>query len=76
MESFEDDSRRSESIAPRQVQMDDNQYSDGKIRGFRDAPMRALVAGGALVVPVNAPYQWYWRNLIFFAVLFLVGFSN
>jgi hypothetical protein len=53
--------------------MDDNQYSDGKIRGFGDALMRALVVGGALVVAVNAPYQWYWRILIFFAVLFLVG---
>jgi hypothetical protein len=50
--------------------MDDNPYSDGKIRS---RIVRAIAVGTALVIAVNVPYAWYWRVLIFLGLSFLVG---
>ena len=44
-----------------------------RFRGFGDAIARAVVVGTALVVAVNSPFEWYWRVLIFFAIMFLIG---
>jgi hypothetical protein len=46
---------------------------DGRIRSTKGAIVRALIVGVAIVVAWNAPYEWYWRVAIFFAIMFLVG---
>ena len=51
--------------------MPDNPY--GKIRGHRDAIIRAIVIGVAIVVAWNLPFAWYWRLAIFVAIMFVVG---
>jgi hypothetical protein len=53
--------------------MQDNPYSDGKIRGHADAIVRAIVVGLAIVVAWNAPYAWYSRAAIFAAIMFMLG---
>jgi hypothetical protein len=53
--------------------MDQNPYSDGRIRSHGDAIVRAIVLGVALVVAWNAPYAWYWRVLVFVVIMFVVG---
>jgi hypothetical protein len=48
-------------------------YRDGKIRGYPDAIIRAIVVGVAIVVAWNAPFEWYWRVAIFVGIMVLVG---
>jgi hypothetical protein len=53
--------------------MDENPYSDGKIRSHADAIIRAIVTAMAALAAWNAPYAWYWRIGIFVLIMFLVG---
>ena len=53
--------------------MDENPYSDGKIRGHTDAIIRAIVVAAAIFVAWNAPYAWYWRIGTFVAIMFVLG---
>ena len=52
---------------------DENPYSDGKVRGHMDAIIRAVVVAVALFLLWQAPFLWYWRVAIFFALMLIVG---
>jgi len=53
--------------------MEENPYSDGKIRSTTDGIIRGIVVALALFIATVAPYAWYWRVAIFLGIMFVLG---
>jgi hypothetical protein len=46
---------------------------DARIKGHGSAILRAIVVGTALAAAWFSPVQWYWKIVIFLAIMFVIG---